>query len=90
MVYSPMKLDPVQHLVPLRLRILIIPQKKACCSHWVYFIDTIVICTCSAMIIAGTRIFDKRIKWYGIVKAAMNYHLGYFGVDIYCGYFMAL
>lgn len=45
------------------------------------FIDTIVICTCSAMImLLAPESLTRGLNGMELLEAAMNYHLGYFGV----------
>lgn len=57
------------------------PAKEGLLQSLGVFIDTIVICTCSAMImLLAPESLTRGLNGMELLEAAMNYHLGYFGV----------
>lgn len=57
------------------------PAKEGLLQAFGVFIDTIVICSCSAMIMLLTPAdLTKGLAGMDLLQAAMNYHLGTFGV----------
>lgn len=57
------------------------PAKEGLLQTLGVFIDTIVICTCSAMImLLAPESLTRGLNGMELLEAAMNYHLGYFGV----------
>lgn len=57
------------------------PAKEGLLQSLGVFIDTIVICTCSAMImLLVPESLTRGLNGMELLEAAMNYHLGYFGV----------
>lgn len=57
------------------------PAKEGLLQSLGVFIDTIVICTCSAMImLLAPESLTNGLNGMELLEAAMNYHLGYFGV----------
>ena len=57
------------------------PAKEGLLQSLGLFIDTIVICTCSAMImLLAPESLTRGLNGMELLEAAMNYHLGYFGV----------
>lgn len=57
------------------------PAKDGLLQSLGVFIDTIVICTCSAMImLLAPESLTRGLNGMELLEAAMNYHLGYFGV----------
>lgn len=57
------------------------PAKEGLLQSLGVFIDTIVICTCSAMImLMAPESLTRGLNGMELLEAAMNYHLGYFGV----------
>lgn len=56
------------------------PAKEGLLQSLGVFIDTIVICTCSAMImLLAPESLTRGLNGMELLEAAMNYHLGYFG-----------
>ena len=76
-----MKRGPVLRRVPPLPRTVIIRRRSGLVQAFGVFIDTIVICSCTAMLmflvpedlIAGLQGMD-------LLQTAMNYHMGSFGV----------
>ena len=57
------------------------PAKEGLLQSLGVFIDTIVICTCSAMImLLAPESLTRGLNGMELLETAMNYHLGYFGV----------
>lgn len=57
------------------------PAKEGLLQSLGVFIDTIVICSCSAMImLLAPESLTRGLNGMELLEAAMNYHLGYFGV----------
>lgn len=57
------------------------PAKEGLLQSLGVFIDTIVICTCSAMImLLAPESLTRGLNGMELLEAAMNYHLGYFGI----------
>lgn len=57
------------------------PAKEGLLQSLGVFIDTIIICTCSAMImLLAPESLTRGLNGMELLEAAMNYHLGYFGV----------
>ena len=57
------------------------PAKEGLLQSLGVFIDTIEICTCSAMImLLAPESLTRGLNGMELLEAAMNYHLGYFGV----------
>ena len=82
-----MRRVPVQHHVRQRQQNVDLPVKAGLAQALGVFIDTIVICSCTAMImllapenvVAGKSGMD-------LLQSAMKYHLGEFGVIFIAAY----
>ena len=76
-----MRLVPARRPVQLLRPISVTPPKRDCSSPWGVFIDTIVICSCSAMVMLLTpESLTHGLEGMDLLQTAMRYHLGTFGV----------
>ena len=85
-----MKLVPALLRVQQRRPRSVIPQKKDFCRPFGVFIDTIVICSCSAMImLLAPSDLTQGLAGMDLLQAAMHYHMGSFEwylSPLSCGY----
>ena len=76
-----MKRDPVPHPARQRRRTISHPAKEGLLQALGVFIDTLVICSCSAMIMLLTPVgMTEGLEGMDLLQTAMQYHLGEFGV----------